>query len=79
MPAVYSYNSDLHFHGLNVFKNNTGRQCGGALVLRTVSQMYLHRGTQVYILENTAQKYGGGICVWMVVQFQKYKMYASIK
>ena len=35
MPVVYSYNSDLHFHGVNIFKNNTGRQCGGALVLRT--------------------------------------------
>ena len=45
VPAVYSYNSDLHFHGVNVFKNNTGRQCGGALVLRTANQMYIHRST----------------------------------
>ena len=63
MPVVYSYNSDLHFHGVNIFKNNTGRECGGALVLRTNSHIYLHQGTQVYILENTALKYGGGICV----------------
>ena len=63
MPAVFSYNSHLHFHGANVFKNNTGRQCGGALDLRMDSQIYLHRGTQVYILGNTALKYGGGICV----------------
>ena len=63
IPAVYSYNSDLHFHEVNVFKNNTGRQCGGALVLRGGSYIYLHRGAQVYILENTALKYGGGICV----------------
>ena len=63
IPAVYSYKSDLHFHGVNEFKNNTGRRCGGAFVLRTDSQMYLHQGTQVYILENTALKYGGGICV----------------
>ena len=63
MPAVLGYNSNLHFHGANVFKNNTGRQCGGALVLRMNSHIYLHRGTQVYILENTALKYGGGICV----------------
>ena len=63
IPAVYSYNSDLHFHGDNVLKNNSGRECGGALVLRIDSQMYWHQGTQVYILENTAQKYGGGICV----------------
>lgn len=42
MPAVLGYNSDLHFHGVNVFKNNSGRQCGGALVLRMNSQMYLH-------------------------------------
>ena len=27
------------------------------------SQIYLHRGTQVYILGNTVLKYGGGICV----------------
>ena len=40
IPAVYSCNSDLHFHGLNVFKNNTGRQCGGALVLKTVKCTY---------------------------------------
>ena len=63
MPAVFSYNSDLHFHGVNVFRNNTGRRCGGALVLRMNSQIYLHRGAQVYILGNTALKYGGGICV----------------
>ena len=63
IPAVYSYNSNLHFHEVNVFKNNTGRQCGGALVLRGGSYIYLHQGAQVYILENTALKYGGGICV----------------
>ena len=63
IPAVYTYNSDLHFHGVNVFRNNTGGQCGGALVLRMNSHIYLHKGTQVYILENTALKYGGGICV----------------
>ena len=63
IPAVYSYNSIVHFHGVNVFRKNTGGQCGGALVLRINSQMYLHRGTQVYIVENTALKYGGGICV----------------
>ena len=63
MSAVYIYNSDLHFHGVNVFKNNTGIQCGGALVLTVDSHIYLHRGAQVYILENTALKYGGGICV----------------
>ena len=63
MSAVSIHNSDLHFHGVNVFKNNTGRQCGGALVLTVDSHIYLHEGTQVYILENTALKYGGGICV----------------
>jgi len=63
IPAVYSYISDMHFHGVNVFRNNTGRQCGGALVLRVNSHIYLHRGDQVYILENKALKYGGGICV----------------
>ena len=63
LSAVYTYNSDIHFHGINVFRNNIGRQCGGALVLRMDSHIYLHRGTQVYILRNTAFKYGGGICV----------------
>ena len=63
MPALYSYNGDLHFHGVNVLRNNTGRHCGGALVLRMNSHIYLHKGTHVYILENTALKYGGGICV----------------
>ena len=63
IPAVFGYNSDLHFHGVNVFKNNTGRQCGGAIDLIMNSHIYLHRGTQVYILGNTALKYGGGICV----------------
>ena len=62
MPAVYSYSGDLHFHGVNVLRNNTGGHCGGALVLR-LSHIYLHKGTQVYIIENTALKYGGGICV----------------
>ena len=62
MPAVHSYNSDLHFHGVNVLRNNTGGHCGGALVLR-LSHIYLHKGTNVYILGNTALKYGGGICV----------------
>ena len=63
IPAVDSYKSDLHFHGVNVFRNNTGGQCGGALVLRIDSHIYLHQSTQVYILENTALKYGGGKCV----------------
>ena len=62
MPAVYSYNGDLHFHGVNALKNNTGGHCGGGLVLR-LSHIYLHKGSHVYILENTALKYGGGICV----------------
>ena len=62
MPAVYSNNGDLHFHGVNVLRNNTGGHCGGGLVLR-LSHIYLHKGTQVYIIENTALKYGGGICV----------------
>ena len=62
MPAVYSYSGDLHFHGVNVLRNNTGGHCGGALVLK-LSHIYLHKGTQVYIIENTAIKYGGGICV----------------
>ena len=62
MPAVYSYNGDLHFHGVDVLRNNTGGHCGGALVLR-LSHIYLHKSTQVYIIENTALKYGGGICV----------------
>ena len=64
IAALYSYNSDLHFHGVNVFRNNTAGQCGGALVLGMDSQMYLHRGAQVYIVENTALKYGGGMCGW---------------
>ena len=63
IAGLYSYNSDLHFHGVNVFKNNTGGQCGGAIDLRVDSQMYLHRGTQVCTIENPAFKYGGGICV----------------
>ena len=62
MPALYSKNGDLHFHGVNVLRNNTGRHCGGALAL-SLSHIYLHKGTHVYILENTALKYGGGICV----------------
>ena len=62
MPAVYSYSGDLHFPGVNVLRNNTGGHCGSALVLR-LSHIYLHKGTQVYIIENTALKYGGGICV----------------
>ena len=63
MLALYSYSGDLHYHGVNVLRNNTGRHCGGALVLRMNSHVYLHKGTQVYIIENTALKYGGGICV----------------
>ena len=62
MSALHSKNSDLHFHGVNVLRNNTGRHCGGALVLIS-SYIYLHKGTHVYIIENTALKYGGGICV----------------
>ena len=61
--ALYSFNGDLHFHGVNVLRNNTGRHCGGALVLKMNSHIYLHKGTHVYIIENTALKYGGGICV----------------
>ena len=63
MSAVHIYNSDLHFHGGTVFEYNTGIQCGGAIVLRMDSHIYLHQGAQVYIVENTALKYGGGICV----------------
>ena len=63
MPALFSYNGDLHFHGVNVLRNNTGRHCGGVLDLRMNSHIYLHKGTHVYIIENTALKYGGGICV----------------
>ena len=63
IPAVHGYKSDLHFHGVNVFRNNTGAQCGGALILRMNCHIYLHKGTRVHILENTALKYGGGICV----------------
>ena len=61
IPAMVLYNSYLHFHGINVFRNNTGGQCG--LVLYVDSQIHLHRSTQVYILDNSALKYGGGICV----------------
>ena len=64
MSAVYiNYNSDLHFHGNNVFKTNTGIWCEGAIVLRVDSHIHLHQGVQVYIVENTAPKYGGGICM----------------
>ena len=63
IPAVSTYNSDLHFHGVNVYENNTVRQCGGAIVLTVDSKMYLREGTQKYVLNNTALKYGGGICV----------------
>ena len=52
----------VHFHGVNVLRNNTGGHCGGALVLR-LSHIYLHKGCHVYIIKNTALKYGGGICV----------------
>ena len=60
--ALYSYTGKLHFHGVNVLRNNTGRHCGGALAL-SLSHIYLHKGTHFYIIENTALKYGGGICV----------------
>ena len=54
------------FHGVNALKNNTGGHCGDGFVLR-LSHIYLHiylyKGSHVYILENTALKYGGGICV----------------
>ena len=65
MPALYSYNGNLHFHGVNVLRNNTGRHCGGALVLKMNSCIYLHKGTHIYILKNTALKYRGEY-VWMV-------------
>ena len=58
--VIFSSNSELHFHGVNICRNNTGVQCGGALVLSD-SQLYLHQGTQVYILGNTAHKYGGSL------------------
>ena len=62
LSAVLSQESDLHFHGVNIFRNNTG-VCGGALSLNQGSLMYLYPGTQIYIIENTGLKYGGGICV----------------
>ena len=62
LSAVLSRESDLHFHGVNIFRNNTG-ECGGALSLNKGSLMYLHPGTQIYIIENTGLNYGGGICV----------------
>ena len=62
LSAIRTKGSDLHFHGVNIFRNNTG-VCGGALSLNLGSLMYLHPGTQIYIIENTGLKYGGGICV----------------
>ena len=62
ITAVYSIAGDLHFYGVNNFRNNTG-VCGGALSLNHNSLMYLHPGTQLYIVGNSAVKYGGGICV----------------
>ena len=68
IPAVLSYTKDLHFHGVNIFKNNSGRECGSALVLRATSQMYLHRGTQVYILQVIQHSSMEEEYVWMVLQ-----------
>ena len=62
LSAIQTRESDLHFHGVNIFRNNTG-VCGGALCLNIGSLMYLHSGTEIYIIENTGLKYGGGICV----------------
>ena len=62
LSAIYGQGSDLHFHGVNIVRNNTG-VCGGALSLNQGSFMYVHPGTQIYITENTGLKYGGGICV----------------
>ena len=62
VSAIHTGGSDLHFHGVNIFRNNTG-VCGGALTLNQGSLMYLHPGAQIYIIENTGLKYGGGICV----------------
>ena len=62
LSAVRAQGSDVHFRGVNIFRNNTG-VCGGALYLNQGSLMYLHPGAQIYIIENTGLKYGGGICV----------------
>ena len=79
IPAVCISNGDLHFHGVNVFRNNTGRRCGGALVLQMNSHIYLHRGAQVYILENIALEHMEEKYVLMMVHLMKYMMCASIK
>ena len=64
LPAVYNLNIDLHFHGVNIFKNNTGIQCGGALVLRMNSYIYLHRGTQLglYFRKHSTQVWRRNMC-----------------
>ena len=38
-------------------------QCLPVLFLRVNSHIYLRKGTHVYIIGNSALKYGGGICV----------------
>ena len=77
IPAVHSYNSDLHSHGANVFRNNIGADCGSALDLRMNSHIYLHQGTQVYILYNVAASMGEEY-VWMVVQYLNICFYQIV-
>ena len=86
--GIYTYRSELHLHGYSQFKNNTGISCGGAISLNQFSIMYVYPGTEVYIVENTAKQYGGGICIddgkitndftscfYQIVDFQHFLVY----
>ncbi len=62
VSALGSFGSEVHFHGHNIFRHNVG-VCGGALSLNTGSVMILYRDTFILIANNTADKFGGGICM----------------
>ena len=65
LSAIYGQGSDLHFHGVNIVRNNTG-VCGGALsVVKVVSCTFIQelRSTSLRIQDsNMEEEY-----VWTMV------------
>ena len=62
LAALTVTGTNVIFRGFNIFVNNSG-QNGGALSLRTQSTIYLLPNAQMYLVNNTAVRYGGAIYI----------------
>ena len=60
--AIFSCNSDLHFHGVIVFENSTGGRCGGALVLSDRPYLLAPRYSGLHFRKHGSQVLRRNMC-----------------